>query len=70
MSKQIHIYLSAKTKDANPDGTVSPDEDRKEKELVQKAKKMFSDLKKEAYEIGGSFRGPGIWSRIKKEFQG
>jgi len=27
---------------------------------------MRSDLKREAYQIGGNFRGPGIWSEVKK----
>jgi len=72
MTKRIHIHLKSglqSTKDANPDGTVSPDEDRREAELTQKAKKLFSDLKTEAYAIGGPFRGPGIWGRIKRTLQ-
>jgi len=60
------IYKDSKISDANPDGTISPDEDRRRKEIVERAQKMRSDLKREAYQIGGNFRGPGIWSEVKK----
>ena len=57
----------SKIKDANPDGTVSPDEEWRSKELVQKATRLKQELKREAYEIGGSFRGPGIWREVRME---
>jgi len=55
-----------KLANANPDGTISPDEDRKRKDLIQKAKRISEELKREAYNIGGSFRGPGIWVEVKR----
>jgi len=51
-------------KEANPDGTISPDEDRKREKLgkdsVNKMKKLIDDIKRQAYKIGGTFRSPGI----------
>jgi len=66
MTKHIHIHLSSRAKDANPDGTIGPDEERRRKEVVEKARKLKEDLKKEAYSIGGNFRGPGIWAEIQR----
>jgi len=57
-------------KDANPDGTVSDDEERRTKELVQKALKDIESWKKESESIGGSFRGPGIRAQIRKAIAG
>jgi hypothetical protein len=55
----------SKTKDANPDGTISPDEEKRMAELLREANESKSRLKAKAYEIGGSFRGPGNWKRVK-----
>ena len=60
--KHIHVHYH----DANPDGTISPDEDRREADLGRKVISAVAEFKREAYDIGGSFRGPGIWSRIKR----
>jgi hypothetical protein len=59
-----------KAKDANPDGTISPDEDQRRKALVQKALSDIENWKREAKEIGGSFRSPGIMAEIKRAVQG
>jgi hypothetical protein len=69
MTKHIHIHLG-KSRDANPDGTIGHDEERRRKEVVEKARKLVSDLKKEAYEIGGNFRGPGIWAEVQRVLKG
>lgn len=54
----------AVAKDANPDGTISPDEEKRTRDLLSKAARYKNELRTEAYEIGGSFRGPGIWQQI------
>lgn len=66
MAKHFHIHVGGKAKDANPDGTISPDEDRREADLGRKVITAVVEFKREAYDIGGSFRGPGIWSRVKR----
>ena len=62
----IHIHVDGKTKsrDDRSDGTVSDDEDRREAELKRRIEAFAREVKKEAYEIGGSFRGPGIYARM------
>jgi len=59
--------------EANPDGTVSPDEDRKREKLVKDSvknlKKMVDDIKRQAYKIGGSFRSPGIRHEVHREIK-
>lgn len=56
--------------EANDDGTISPDEDARRDEAVEMAGMEFDEFikkfKEEAYDIGGTFRGPGIWSDIYK----
>ena len=57
--------------EANPDGTISPDEDQKmdklkkvlEKDILAFNKKVQNHYK-EADKIGGSFRGPGYRKRL------
>ena len=57
--------------EANPDGTISPDEDQKmdklkkvlEKDILAFNKKVQKHYK-EADKIGGSFRGPGYRKRL------
>ncbi len=65
----IHIHINGKAKDANPDGTVSENEGKERKILVNKARAIKDELKREAYKIGGSFRGPGIWSDVLEVFK-
>lgn len=52
------------------DGTISDDEDEREDDLMANVEVAIDDLisliKKEANEIGGSFRSPGIESRVGK----
>jgi hypothetical protein len=52
------------------DGTISDDEDEREDDLMANVEVTIDDLialiKKEANEIGGSFRSPGIESRVGK----
>lgn len=54
--------------EAKPDGTISDDEDDRmamaEQEFYDKALELADDLKAEAYEIGGKFRGPGYEHRL------
>lgn len=54
--------------EANPDGTISDDEDERmaiaEQEFYDKALELADDLKAEAYEIGGDFRGPGYEHKL------
>jgi hypothetical protein len=63
------------TKDLNiiekkTDGTISDDEESREEDLLASAEAAIDDLiatiKKEANDIGGSFRSPGIESRVGK----
>ena len=52
------------------DGTISDDEEEREEDLMANVEVAIDDLismiKKEANEIGGSFRSPGIESRVAK----
>jgi len=52
------------------DGTISDDEDEREEDLMANVEVAIDDLiamiKKEANDIGGSFRSPGIESRVAK----
>lgn len=68
--KKSQLKFNEAVEDANPDGTIGPDEERRRKEVVEKARKLVNDLKKEAYEIGGSFRGPGIWAEVQRVLKG
>ena len=65
MSTHIHIH-PGKAKDAKSDDTISPDEDQRLKALMLKASQTMKSLKAEAYEIGGSFRGPSYWKRVQE----
>ena len=60
--------------EANPDGTISKDEDKKREKLVKDSvknmKKFIDDIKKQADKIGGSFRSPGIRAEVKKAIKG
>ena len=57
-------------KEANADGTISPDEDKKREKLVKDTlrdiKKIIDKAKKEADKIGGPFRRDGIRHEIHK----
>jgi len=57
--------------EANADGTISDDEDerREEMEVYNEAKSFAESVKERAYEIGGSFRGPGIQSDVTKQIK-
>ena len=59
-----------RVKEANPDGTISADEDRKRAKLVKDTmrdiKKIIDKAKKDADKIGGPFRGIGIRHEIHK----
>ena len=59
--------------EANPDGTISKDEDRRRKALIKNFEKQVrnfnKDIKKHAEaanEIGGTFRAPGIKAELQK----
>jgi len=56
--------------EANPDGTISSDEDDLEDELmyelIRELEGLVARVQIESDRIGGSFRGPGIRSRLFK----
>jgi hypothetical protein len=60
----------ATAKDAKADGTYSPDEEEDERILITRVKDTVAKWHDEAYRIGGNFRGPGIWSRVKRAMKG
>ena len=59
--------------EANPDGTVSADEEELEEELamdvLMELDNLIQQVKEESGRIGGGFRGPGIKSRIFSEMK-
>ena len=59
--------------EVNADGTISDDEDQRREELemeVYHEAKAFADsVKERAYDIGGSFRGPGIQADMAKQIK-
>lgn len=59
--------------EVNADGTISDDEDQRREELemeVYHEAKAFADsVKERAYDIGGSFRGPGIQADVAKQIK-
>jgi len=56
--------------EANPDGTISPNEDKEMKELLDHIEQTLEDLLYEAdmetKRLGGSFRAPGYRSQVLK----
>ena len=66
----INSFMPGALNEANLDGTISPDEGDREDMLMTNVESSIDDLlsmaKKEAYNIGSEFRGPGIWNRVKK----
>ena len=57
-------------KEANPDGTISKDEDRKRAEMLKKFEdelhKVINKYIKQADKIGGPFRKDGIKAEMSK----
>jgi len=57
-------------REMNPDGSISGDEEEMEEDLQKSAMMRLNELldmvEDEAYKIGGTFRSPGIRSRMKK----
>jgi hypothetical protein len=64
------IELPKVISEKKSDGTISDDEESREEDLMANVEVAIDDLidliKKEANEIGGSFRSPGIESRVGK----
>jgi hypothetical protein len=64
------IELPKTITEKKSDGTISDDEEAREEDLMANVEVAIDDLisliKKEANEIGGSFRSPGIESRVGK----
>ena len=64
---------SKKLDEANPDGTISDDEDERrddlEREIYHQAETLINYLKEEAEEIGGPFRSPGIIADCVKQIK-
>jgi len=73
----IREEISEVMNEANPDGTISNDEDERrdklEMEIYQQTEALINYLKEEAEDIGGPFRSPGIIAdcvkRIKDAFR-
>ena len=70
------IIKEEKTKlvlEANPDGTISDDEEEMEDELTSdvmiELDNLIAQVREEAMRIGGDFRGPGIRARIFSEMR-
>jgi hypothetical protein len=65
--------INSQIEEANADGTISDDEDERREELemeVYNEAKSFADsVKERAYDIGGSFRGPGIQADMAKQIK-
>ena len=59
--------------EANPDGTISDDEEEMEDELASdvmiELDNLIAQVREEAMRIGGDFRGPGIRARIFSEMR-
>lgn len=59
--------------EANPDGTISDDEEQMEDELASdvmiELDNLIAQVREEAMRIGGDFRGPGIRARIFSEMR-
>ncbi len=58
-------------KEANPDGTISPDEDKQMDELLthieETLEELFYEAEMEVKRIGGDFRSPGYKSQVLKK---
>ena len=65
-----HLIDKHMVKEANPDGTISPDEDKEMKELLEDVESRMEDLlyevEQETRRIGGKFRQPGYKAQIVK----
>ena len=65
-----HLIDKHMVKEANPDGTISPDEDKEMKELLEDIESRMEDILYEADQetrrIGGQFRQPGYKAQIVK----
>ena len=59
--------------EANPDGTISDDEEEMTDELASdvmiELDNLIAQVREEAMRIGGDFRGPGIRARIFSEMR-
>lgn len=60
-------------REANADGTISPDEDTQFESLMDDALNQVSELFRELFHsadmIGGPFRGPGMKLQLRKLIQ-
>ena len=63
----------ARLAEANPDGTVSANEDAEIRAFLSEVEDMVEDLTRfvlrESHRIGGRFRGPGIRKRAFQRIQ-
>jgi hypothetical protein len=59
--------------EANPDGTISDDEEELEDDLttdvLMELDNLIQQVREESRRIGGGFRGPGIKARIFAEMR-
>lgn len=69
----VEYKESKKLDEANPDGTISDDEDERrdmlEMEIYQQTETLINFLKDEAEAIGGPFRSPGIIADCVKQIK-
>jgi len=66
----MKIKLKDLIKEANPDGTISPNEDKEMDELLTHIESTMEDLlyeaEQETLRIGGKFRQPGMKDQVIK----
>ena len=59
--------------EANPDGTISPDEDKEMNDLLDDVESQMEDLtyewEMEVKRIGGDFRSPGYKAQVLKRVE-
>lgn len=68
MSRPRIKIFNHRAKDA-PRGTLigeNPNEEHEVRALVQEAARAAASFKQQAYEIAGTFRGPGAWLQVKR----
>jgi len=69
----VKSIVESNVSEANADGTISDDEDKRREELLKRVKSQMEELlasaEFDANDIGGPFRSPGIMYDIRKELE-
>ncbi len=72
LKESIKAEIRKSLKEANPDDTISPDEEVLIEKYIKtssaKLEQIFSDSKQFAYKVGSSWRAPGYSHLMKKAF--